>query len=77
MPHIIPMRRYAVKHLGVNRMNQTKAEDMVARLLSNAAGLKYGSVSVCVKLYDGQVAQVLYSTTENTIAPIQKSDEEK
>jgi hypothetical protein len=58
-------------------MNQSKAEEMVARLLSSAAGLKYGSVSVCVKLYDGQVAQVLYSTTENTIAPNLKPDEEK
>ena len=47
-------------------MNQSKAEDMVARLLSNAAGLRYGCVSVSVKLHDGQVVQVLYSTTENT-----------
>ena len=46
-------------------MNQSKAEDMVARLLSNAAGLRYGCVSVSVKLHDGRVVQVLYSTTEN------------
>ena len=46
-------------------MNQSKAETMVARLLSNATGLKYGTVAVTVKVHDGRVAQVLYSTTEN------------
>lgn len=58
-------------------MNQSKAEDMVARLLSNAAGLKFGCVSVSVKMYNGQVAQILYSTTENTIAPKVDTGEEK
>ena len=47
-------------------MNQSKAEAMVARLLTNAADLKYGSVSVTAKVHDGRVVEVLYATTENT-----------
>jgi hypothetical protein len=46
-------------------MNQSKAEAMVAQLLTNAAGLRHGTVSVSVKLHDGRVVQVMYSTTEN------------
>jgi len=56
-------------------MNRSKAEEIVARLLSNAADLKYGSVAVCVNLYNGHVVQIVYSTTENTKAPIQKADD--
>jgi len=47
-------------------MNQSKAKAIVARLLSNAAGLKYGSVSITAKVHDGRVVEVLYATTENT-----------
>jgi hypothetical protein len=47
-------------------MSQSKAEAIVSRLLSNAAGLKYGSVSVTAKVHDGRVVEVLYATTENT-----------
>ena len=47
-------------------MNQSKAEAIVARLLSNTAGLKFGSVSVTAKIHDGRVVEVLYATTENT-----------
>jgi hypothetical protein len=36
-------------------MNRSKAEGIVARLLANAAGLKFGAVSVTVKLHDGRV----------------------
>jgi hypothetical protein len=46
-------------------VNQSKAEGMVARLLSIAADLKYGAVAVTAKVYNGQVTQVMYSTTEN------------
>jgi len=53
-------------------MNQRNAEEIVARLLSNAADLKFGSVSVCINFYDGHVVQVVYSTTENTKAPIKQ-----
>ena len=47
-------------------MNQSKAEKIVARLLMNAADLKYGSVSVTAKVHDGRVVEVSYATTENT-----------
>ena len=58
-------------------MNQSKAEDMVARLLSNAARLKYGAVTVTAKIYSGQVAQVLYSTTENILDTKAEAKDEK
>jgi hypothetical protein len=47
-------------------MNQSKIEAVVKRLLSNAAGLMYGSVGVTAKVHEGRVVQVSYSTTENT-----------
>ena len=50
-------------------MNQSKAEAMVAQLLANAAGLRYGSVSVSAKLHDGRVVEVSYSKTEQTREP--------
>ena len=60
-------------------MNQSKAEAIVARLLSNAAGLKYGSVSVTAKIHSGRVMQVSYETTESMreieTAETQESDE--
>lgn len=58
-------------------MNKTKAEEMVARLLANAAGLQFGAVSVCIKVYNGQVAQVMYSTTENKKVDVSQADDEK
>jgi hypothetical protein len=58
-------------------INQSKVEDMVSRLLSNAAAVKYGAVSVSVKLYGGKVVQVLFSTTENIQEPDGKNYEEK
>ena len=48
-------------------MNKAKAEEMVIRLLGNAAGLKYGTAALSVKIHDGRVVQVMYSTTENTL----------
>ena len=47
-------------------MNKEKAEAIVARLLTNAAGLRYGAVSVSAKLHDGRVVEVSYSRTEHT-----------
>jgi len=46
-------------------MNKTKTEAIAAQLMTNAAGLRYGIVSVSVKLHEGRVVQVIYSTTEN------------
>lgn len=47
-------------------MSQSKAEAIVARLLLNAADLKFGSVSMTLKIHDGRVTEVVYATTENT-----------
>jgi hypothetical protein len=47
-------------------VNQSKAEAIVAQLLTNAAGLRYGSVAVTVKIHDGRVVSVSYATTEQT-----------
>jgi hypothetical protein len=47
-------------------MNQSKAEAIVAQLLANAAGLRYGSVSVSAKLHDGRVVEVSYLKSEQT-----------
>jgi len=58
-------------------VNQSKAEVIVTRLLNNAAGLRYGSVSVTAKLHDGRVVEVAYSTTENTREPERKKDKDK
>ena len=58
-------------------MNQIKMEAIVAQLLSNADGLRYGCVSVSVKLHDGRVVQVMYSTTENMKDTNQQEENEK
>jgi hypothetical protein len=47
-------------------MNEGKTKMMVARLMANVAGLRYGSASVTVKLHDGRVVQVTYATQEHT-----------
>ena len=56
-------------------MNQSKAEAIVTRLLTNAAEVRYGTVSVSAKLHDGRVVAVSYSTTEQTREP--KDDKNK
>jgi hypothetical protein len=47
-------------------MSQSKAEAIVAQLLTNAAGLRYGAVSVSAKLHDGRVVELSYSRIEHT-----------
>jgi len=47
-------------------VSESKADAMVARLLSNAAGLQYGSVSATAKVHNGRVVEVVYSVTEST-----------
>jgi len=58
-------------------MNYEKTKAMIAKLMSNAAGLRYGSASVTLKMHDGRVVQVSYSTQEDTreqAAPNEKTD---
>jgi hypothetical protein len=47
-------------------MSQSKAEAVVVRLLSNAAGIQYGQVTVCLRIHNGRVVDVTYTTTEST-----------
>jgi len=47
-------------------MNQSKAEAIVARLLTNAADVKYGAVSVTANIHCGRIVNIVYSTTEST-----------
>ena len=55
-------------------MNQSKAEKIVAQLLTNAASLRFGCVAVSVKLHDGRVVSVSYTTTEQTVEQEPKKD---
>jgi len=47
-------------------MNKEKAEAIVAQLMINAAGLRYGSISFTAKVHDGRVFEVSYTKTEQT-----------
>jgi hypothetical protein len=58
-------------------MNKEKTEAIVAQLLANAAGLRYGSVSVSAKLHDGRVVEVAYSKTEQTREKETKKENEQ
>jgi len=58
-------------------MNQIKAETIVTRLLTFAAGLRYGSVTVTVKKHEGRVVAVSYSTTEHTQEQGLKKDKDE
>ncbi|MDR0474036.1 MAG: hypothetical protein LBH43_10250 [Treponema sp.] len=56
-------------------MSQSKAEAIVARLLSNAAGLKFGSVSVTVKVHSGRIMDVTHTVTESMKEAGSKEDD--
>jgi ribosomal protein S3 len=56
-------------------MIQSQAQDIVTRLMTNTAEVRYGFVSVTVKLHDGRVVEVSYSTTKQTREP--KTDSKK
>jgi hypothetical protein len=57
-------------------MIRSKAEEMVAQLLANAAGLRYGTVSVSAKLHDGRVVEISYFKTEQTREQVAKKDKD-
>ena len=58
-------------------MTQSKAEAIVARLLTYAAGIKYGNVAISAKLHDGRVVSISYSTTEQTVENQNSKGKEK
>jgi hypothetical protein len=43
-----------------------RAVGIAERLINNAGQLRYGSVAVTLKIHDGRVTEVLYTTSENT-----------
>jgi len=45
-------------------MGRSMAEEMVIKLLSNAAGLRYGRIVASVRVHEGRVVKVVFSTTE-------------
>jgi hypothetical protein len=47
-------------------MRYEKIKVMVVKLMEKAESLRYGSASVTVKIHDGRVVQVSYSTQEHT-----------
>jgi len=57
-------------------MNQTKAQAIVAQLLTNSATLRYGTVAVSVKLHDERIVSVSYTTTEQTLETVKKNDKD-
>ena len=56
-------------------MNRSKAEAIVSHLLVSVADVRYGDVSVIVRMHDGKLVSVTYSKTENTRE--QEIDEKK
>ena len=46
-------------------MNYNKTQAMIAKLMANATGLKYGAASITIKMHDGRIVQVSYSTQEH------------
>jgi len=43
-----------------------KANEIVSQLLSNAAGVRYGVISVTAKLHEGRIVEVSLIRTEQT-----------
>ncbi len=58
-------------------MNCEKTKMMVSRLMANIEKLRYGSASVTVKIHDGRVMQVSYSTEEHTRDTERKKDKDE
>jgi len=47
-------------------MNEAKAKTIAAQLLTNAAEVRYGSVSVTAKLHEGRIVEVSYTKIVQT-----------
>jgi hypothetical protein len=57
---------------------KSKAEEIAAQILSNADGLKFGSVTVTLKFFGGHLVTISYAKTEQTMEQVKndKSDSE-
>ncbi len=58
-------------------MNGEKTKIMISKLIRNTERLRYGSASVTVKIHDGRVVQVSYSTQEHTRDTESKKDSDE
>jgi hypothetical protein len=47
-------------------MDYEKTKNMIAKLISIADSIKYGTASVLIKKHDGRVVQISYTTQEHT-----------
>ena len=52
--------------MNTGKLDRIKAEKIVQQLITSAAGVQYGSVTVTAKLHEGRVVEVLYSRLEHT-----------
>jgi len=55
-------------------MKIIKLETIVARLLDNIKNVRYGNVSVNLKIHDNRVVEVTYSNSEQTKEPKENID---
>ena len=51
------------------KIDMVNAGVIIAQLLTQAAGVRYGSVSVSIKFHDERLVEVSYSKTEHTRDP--------
>jgi len=57
-------------------MIQSKAELIVAKLLAHVAEVRFGHVSVTLKMHSGRVVEVTYLTAEQEKEPKEKIDKD-
>jgi len=50
-------------------MKPYKLEAIVSRMLENIAKIRFGNVSVSLKLHDGRIVEVTHLTAEQTKEP--------
>jgi hypothetical protein len=56
---------------------RNETEGIVSRLVAGAKGIRYGSVSVELKIHDGRITAKVYSVTETCRERENRKDEEK
>jgi hypothetical protein len=56
---------------------QKQTEGIVSRLIANAAGIRYGSVGVELKIHDGRITGKVYTVTETHLERVTGTEEGK
>jgi hypothetical protein len=49
--------------------NTDRLAAIVARLAENAAGLRYGTAAVSLRIHNGRIVDITYTVTESTRGP--------